>query len=259
MALDDPKLPRTTLRGENLYVQGEEEPYFRDPEHTIRLRVDSLSIHRGYEPRDLTEHTSTKVIVESLRGMAKIEGQDRFAVIGLETHRNTPIEFYLRSIPEAETKFHWHADIGFHTPHDWEFEQEEGFWIQGFCTSQYFDDLLAAVRRGHVENIRVSIQTTLWTRDESSMSEGPRTWHLASPSDRESTWPTIERGNISSLTWEERFSLQPAKGMEDAKGRGDGLTARKPHVVELPAQVYLMLTALVAIGALLLLVTVLRH
>jgi hypothetical protein len=231
MALDDPKLPRTTLRGENLYVQGEKEPYFRDPEHTIRLRVDSLSIHRGYEPRDLTEHTSTKVIVESFLGMAKIEGQDRFAVIGLETHRNTPIEFYLRSIPEAETKFHWHADIG----------------------------LLAAVRRGHVENIRVSIQTTLWTRDESSMSEGPRTWHLASPSDRESTWPTIERGNISSLTWEERFSLQPAKGMEDAKGRGDGLTARKPHVVELPAQVYLMLTALVAIGALLLLVTVLRH
>jgi len=39
----------------------------------------------------------------------------------------------------------------------------------------------------------------------------------------------------------------------------DGLTAPKPHVVELPAQIYLMLTALVAIGALLLVVTVLRH
>jgi hypothetical protein len=253
MALDDPKLPRTTLRGENLYVQGEEEPYFRDPEHTIRLRVDSLAIHRGYEPRDLTQHTSTKVIVESLRGIAKIEGQDRLAVIGLETHRNTPIEFYLRSIPDAETKFHWHVDIGFHTPHDWELEQQERFWIQGFCTGQYFEDLLAAVRRGHVDNIRVAIQTTLWTKDQSSALEVPRTWHLASPSDRESTWPTIERGNISSLTWEERFGLQPAKGMEDVP------TAPKPHVVALPSQVYLMLTALVAIGALLLLVTVLRH
>jgi hypothetical protein len=46
--------------------------------------------------------------------------------------------------------------------------------------------------------------------------------------------------------------------MEDAKGMEDGLTAPKPHVVELPAQI-LMLTALVAIGALLLVVTVLRH
>jgi hypothetical protein len=253
VAIDDPKLPRTTLRGESLYVQGEEDPYFRDPEHTIRLRVNSLSIHRGYEPRDLTEHTSAKVIVESLRGIAKIEGQDRFAVIGLETHRDTPIEFYLRSIPDTETKFHWHVDIGFHTPYDWELEQEQGFWIQGFCTSQYFDDLLVAVRRGHVENIRVGIQTTLWTRDNSSMSEGPRTWHLASPSDRESTWPTIERGNVSSLTWVERFGLQAAKGMED------GLTTPKPHVVELPSQIYLLLTALVAIAALLLLVTILRH
>jgi hypothetical protein len=106
MALDDPKLPRTTLRGENLYVHAEKESCFRDPEHTIRLRVDSLSIHRGYEPRDLTEHTSTKIIVEPLHGIAKIQGQDRFAVIGLETHRNTPIEFYLRSTPDAETKFH---------------------------------------------------------------------------------------------------------------------------------------------------------
>ena len=259
MASDDPKLPRTTLRGGNLHVQGEEEPYFRDPEHTIRLRVDALSIHRGYEPRDVTDHTSAKVLVESLRGIVKIQGQDRFAVIGLESHRDTPIEFYLRSISDAEPKFHWRADIGFHTPHDWESEQEERFWIQGFCTGPYFEDLLAAVRRGHVDSVSISIQTTLWTKDRSSTFEVPRTWHLASPTDRKSTWPAIERGNISSLSWEEKFGLQPAMGMEDAKGMADGPPATKPHVVALPSQIYLMLTALVAIAALLLLVTVLRH
>jgi hypothetical protein len=259
MAPDDPKLPRTTLRGENLYVEREKEPYFRDPEHTIRLRVDSPSIYRGYEPRDVTDHTSAKVLVESLRGIVKFEGQDRFAVIGLESRNDMPIEFYLRRIPDAETKFHWRVDIGFHTPRDWEVEQEERFWIQGFCTGQYFEDLLAAVRRGHVDSIRVSIQTTLWTKDQSSTFEAPRTWHLASPIDRESAWPAIERGNISSLTWEEKFGLPPAKEIRDTREIEHEPTAPKPHLVELPPQIYLMLTALVAIGALLLLVAVLRH
>jgi hypothetical protein len=97
--------------------------------------------------------------------------------------------------------------------------------------------------------------------DEGQVVDVRRTKDVAPgiSSDRESTWPTIERGNISSLTREKRFGLQPANGMEDAKGMEDGLTAPKPHVVELPAQIYLMLTALVAIGALLLVVTVLRH
>jgi hypothetical protein len=31
----DPKLPRATLHGDNLYVEGEDEPYFRDREYTI--------------------------------------------------------------------------------------------------------------------------------------------------------------------------------------------------------------------------------
>jgi hypothetical protein len=187
-----------------------------------------------------------------LRGSAKLEGRDRFAVIGLETDRNTPIEFYLRSVPDAETKFHWRADIGFHT-HDWEFDEEEGFWIQGYCTTQYFDHLLTAVRRGHVDNIRVSIQTTLWTRDKSSMFEVPRAWHVAPPIDCEPTRPAIEHGIISSLTWEEKFGLHPAKEAENE------LTPPKPQVVELPARVYSMLSALLAIAAALLVLTFLRQ
>ena len=42
MASDDrPKLPRNP--DEKLYVEGEKEPYFRDLEHTIALRVRKLT------------------------------------------------------------------------------------------------------------------------------------------------------------------------------------------------------------------------
>ena len=53
MAFDEPKLPRATLHGEKLYLEGEGEPYFRDTENTIRLRIDALTIYRGYEPERL--------------------------------------------------------------------------------------------------------------------------------------------------------------------------------------------------------------
>jgi hypothetical protein len=143
---DRPKLPRATLRDGKLYVEGEKEPYFQDREHTVRLPVGALKILRGYEPRDLSNRTDSKVLTESLHGTAKLE-DDRFAVIGLETDRTTPIKFHLRSIADTETKFNWHANIGFHV-YNWEFpEWGEYFWIQGYCTRQYLDDLLTAVRK----------------------------------------------------------------------------------------------------------------
>jgi hypothetical protein len=61
--LENPKLPRVTLRGENLYVEGEKEPYFRDPEGAIWLRVDALTIHRGYEPEDYPFKRTGKFIL----------------------------------------------------------------------------------------------------------------------------------------------------------------------------------------------------
>src|SRR6516164_593004 len=48
MAPDDPKLPRATLRDDQLYIEGEKEPYFRDPERSILLLVDSVTICEGY-------------------------------------------------------------------------------------------------------------------------------------------------------------------------------------------------------------------
>ena len=76
MASDDrPKLPRASLRGEKLYVEGEKEPYFRDGTNEVRLRIDALTIRRGYRKGDLTE---------SLGGIVTIE-EDEFALIGRET------------------------------------------------------------------------------------------------------------------------------------------------------------------------------
>jgi hypothetical protein len=45
---DRPKLPRTSLRGEKLYIEGEKEPYFRDRTNDVLLRIEALTIRRGY-------------------------------------------------------------------------------------------------------------------------------------------------------------------------------------------------------------------
>ncbi len=47
MAYDDPKLPRAVLRDENLYSDGESEPYFRDTGYPISLEVTDLRIFDG--------------------------------------------------------------------------------------------------------------------------------------------------------------------------------------------------------------------
>jgi hypothetical protein len=236
-----------------LYIESESEPYFRDPEHTIRLRVNSLTIFRGYEPQDDFNRAGDKVLREFLYGIAKLEDRDRFAVAGLKADPETPIEFQLRPVPDAETDFHWRASIGFR-PHDWEFGWEESFWITGHCTKQYFDDVLAAVRRGHVYSIRVSIETTMWTKDKSSMVEVPRTWHVAALPDCESRRPAPEGGNISSLTWEEKFAADQIPKEEQG-----ALSPAKPPLVQLPARLYSMLGTLIAISAALLILTLMMR
>jgi hypothetical protein len=252
MATDDPpKLPRVTLRDEKLYVEGEKEPYFRDREHTIWLSVGALTIYRGYVPEHLRKPAEAKELTEFLYGIAKPErGRlgDRLAVVGLEIDPTTPIKFWLRPIERADTeKYHWPAIISFHAK-DWEFPNwDEEFLIEGHCPRQYLDDVLAAVRRGHVDNILVGIQSALWTKDKT-------TWHVAPPDNH-------EYGNIiSSLTWEEKFGLHPAKEPKDEltppKEADD---ESKPQLVELPARLYSMLSALLAIAAALLVLTILRY
>jgi hypothetical protein len=265
MASDDrPKLPRATLRDEKLYVEGEKEPYFQDREHTIRLRVRELTIHRGYYPENYRNPDAAKVLGESLRGIAKLEGGDRLAVVGLEAARTTPIEFHLAPIDRADTeKYDWPVIIGFRT-YDWEFpDDDEGFWIQGHCTRQYFDDVLAAIRRGRVDNIYIEMKTMLWTRDKPPLF-GPlnsrMTFYLAPRTDSESTEPENQHGNIWSLRWDEKFGLPPAKETKDElKPLKEADDEPKLQLVELPARLYSLLTALLTIAVALLMVMFLRH
>jgi hypothetical protein len=99
MLNDRPTLPRATLRDGKLYVEGEKEPYFQDREYILWLRVDALTVERGYEAANYTERAGNKALKESLYGTVTLEC-DRFAVIGLETDRKTPITFSIRPISD---------------------------------------------------------------------------------------------------------------------------------------------------------------
>jgi hypothetical protein len=83
MAYDDPKLPRATLRGEKLYIDGDSEPYFRDPEYRVYLEATDLQISGGFEAEDFGESDSPKQQAATMRGRAKLEGRDKFAVAGV--------------------------------------------------------------------------------------------------------------------------------------------------------------------------------
>jgi hypothetical protein len=66
---DRPKLPRASLRGEKLYIEGEKEPYFRDLTNDVQLLIDALTIRRGY-----TDSRDGKVLTESLRASPRLMG-----------------------------------------------------------------------------------------------------------------------------------------------------------------------------------------
>src|SRR5262249_52749147 len=126
----------------------------------------------------------------------------------------------------------------------------ERFHVHGYCPKEYFDDLLAAIRRGHVDHFRVAMETTMW-RDQIF---GPL--YLAPSIHRESSDPDFETGTISMLPWNEKCSFRPP---EQTKPQVAELP--KPQAVELPARLYSMLNVLIVIGALVLLLLLLspRH
>ena len=124
----------------------------------------------------------------------------------MKTKPFPPIEFHLRFVPENETKFHWRATIGFQM-HDWEFEHEEKFWVIGYCTRQPFDTIVAAVRTGRVEKLRIRMETMMWTKQRRGFMREPMTFHLAPPFDKKSRWPDTEWGTITGITWDERYGL----------------------------------------------------
>ncbi len=219
MAFDDPNLPPAVLRGEELYVGDDKEPYLRDPDYVVHLDVTDLKICGGMEPADVMESRGPKVVVApALRGLAKLEGRDKFAVAGLDVGSGPKIEFHLRSVADGDTRFHWVASIGY-SMYDWEFETKAGFWVQGCCTAAELDRVLAALRTGCVDRLRVALTTTMWTKKKSNgfMPGMPMTLCVAPPTDEESTTPALERGFVRSITWDETYGARtPAPVDEEA-------------------------------------------
>jgi hypothetical protein len=255
MAYDDPKLPRAVLRGENLYVGDDKEPYFRDPGYRMYLDVSRLAISGGLESDDIGDPKSQKRLArESLSGHASLEGHDSFAVAGMDVGKIPSIAFSLTTVPQTETRFVWRATIGFST-YDWEFENDEGFYIHGYVTPADFADILAAVRRGHVERLRVAIETTMWTKQKSSgfMLNMPMTFYLVPPIDKESSQPAVEWADIASITWGETY------GVSTPPPVGKDSPPPAPQPIELPARLYSMLGTIIFIGAALLVLQFLKR
>jgi hypothetical protein len=83
MASDDrPKLPRATLRDGKLYIEGEKEPYFRDRKNKVRLRIDTLTIRRGYQ-----DYRTGKVLTESLHVSPRLKKTSSLSLVLRQTTR----------------------------------------------------------------------------------------------------------------------------------------------------------------------------
>jgi hypothetical protein len=245
MAFDDPKLPRAVTRGEELFVGDDEEPYVRDRDEPIYLDITDFSISGGFEREHFTEKASPKVPVrESLSGRAKIDGKDSFAVAGVEIGKAVPIAFLLRSVPETETRFVWRATIGFNAG-DWEFDTEDEFWISAYVPPDRFEAIVAAVRTGRVERMRVGMRTTMWTKNKRHpmMAAKHVAWHLVPPPDEpESRRTAIEWADLDSLTWGETYGIRTPPPPDE------GAEAPAPTVVELPPRVYSLLTSILGVA-----------
>jgi hypothetical protein len=240
--LDHPKLPRATLRGEELFLEGDPKPYRREPDYLICFEVDALTISGGYQPAELVggarEPEGTMVpTVPQLHGTAKLEGRDKFAAAGLETNATTPIYFSLGHAADTDIDFLWGVRITFWQG-DWEWEREEQFRVFCYVPRNVFAEILATVRTGRVEKLRVCMTTTMWTQGRSSaFVRVPMTWSLVPSTDHsEPKRHAIADGIISSMTWTERYSREASEPPQAT-------------TMELPTQLYSMLGAIIAIGA----------
>jgi hypothetical protein len=158
MIYNDPMLPRAVLRGDNLFVGNETDPYFRVPGYVVDFEVTGLQIYGSHEAEDMMRPDGPKEgaktrPVEGLRGQAILHGRNRFAVVGVQTEIKPRIDFHLLPVLAGESEYHWRANIGFRM-NDREFETERGFWIQAYCTRQSFDEILAMVRKKQLTTLR---------------------------------------------------------------------------------------------------------
>jgi hypothetical protein len=257
MAYDDPKLPRSILRGEHLFVGDDKVPYFRDPKAWVFLNVTDLSIRGGFEPngRSLFDDSGPGQplpIQETLAGRAALE-KDHFALAGMNFGgKDQPIDFTLwPASSELETEFLWRGAINY--AHLWEYGREAMFLAGANMPLDQFDALLAAVRTGRIQRIRVVLRTTMWTRDKgSAFDDIPRTWHLVPPTDSESSKPSSEVGTIVSIKWDELCGPRTPPVETDSP-------PPKPTNVELSAKLYSPLSIITAVLLAMLALQIFRH
>ena len=259
MAYDDPELPqqggmRAVLRGDHLYVGDDKEPYVRDPNYILFLNVTGLTVSGGFDNINGEDEPLVKASPR-LHGLIKLggpEGHADFAVAGLEIEVDSKIKFELLRVGESETHWHWAALIDYDMLDEF---IERGFRVTGHCPPVEFDAVLAAVRTGGVEHLRVALTTSMWTKQKWNgfAPRMPMVLHVAPAPDRKDSRPATEKGFIRSLTWTESYGGK-SPVTDDA-----GKPAAKPTLVELAARAYELLKLIAGLLAALLILQFLRH
>jgi hypothetical protein len=225
MAYGDLKLPRTDIRGENLYVEGEKEPYFRIPEHWVWMNVGEIIVGGGFEKLRGDSVTAFKPRRLRIEGRAAFEHGDSFAEIGYQTDPKTPIHVSFNT--NSENRHHWQANIGL-LPFD--AIGDEYFYVEFYLPEPEFADLLTIARAGSLDNIRLAMTTTMWTKNHPiSVSHFHGNADLYLYQDSFSS----ERATLQSLQWTERFNAKPLQPQSPSPiSNPDVGKAPKPTLIE---------------------------
>ena len=243
MAHNDTKLPRTDIRGENLFVEGEDEPYFRIPEHWVWMNVGDIFVGGGFE-KPLTEPvTAFKPRRLRIEGRAAFEHGDSFAVIGYQIDPKTPVHVSFNT--NSEHRHHWQANIGLMP---FEAMGDEFFYVEFYLPDPEFADLVTIARAGNLDNIRIAMTTSMWTKMRPvsvSYFHGNADLYLCP----NSYSPQSERGTLQSVQWTERFRAKPPKlDTPPPPSNHNAEKSLKPTIVELPGKLYSMLSTLIFMG-----------
>jgi hypothetical protein len=204
----------TKIRDGQLFVEGDDKPYIKLLDHTILMQITELKVNRQYTDKDQRWSTDKKTevqrtkdtnVTEYLTGIVEFEDDDSLNVFGLNT---TTVQVTFHLIPawgDLAPDMRWYANIGY-LGHNWETATEEKFYISARCPRECFDDLVAAVRRGHVENIKVGLESDMWTQD--TMLRHMRSVHTKWYLPPDDMGPRA-KANISLLRWAESFGGRP--------------------------------------------------
>lgn len=160
-----------------LYVDGECEPYHRDPELGRRVEITGLQIISGFKSYGF-DGEPPEPMRDRVRGPGKLLDGDRLSVAG-SGELDAPLWVSVVAAPDETDKYDWRSTIGMLEEDD-EFNDADQFFIEAYVPAVAFEKLVAVVRAGRVRNITLRLRTTLWTRTkESFFGHEPAILHLA--------------------------------------------------------------------------------